>query len=250
MKSSVNVCTVLGVDFEIHTRDMAMRRIEDILSARGNARVFTPNAEILYRADKDDGLRELLNSADLCLPDGAGVVIASRFSPEPLPERICGIDTAEHILGYAATHGLSVFLLGGRQGVAEAAEAALKKRLPTLRICGTHHGYFDPDGQQNDALLQMIRQARPDILFVCLGFPAQERWIAKSTPSLPFLRLSMGLGGSLDIWSGRLRRSPAVFRRLGLEWLWRIICEPRRLCRLPFLLGFVFKVLTKKMLNR
>lgn len=241
MENGENICHILGVKLNIHTKDSAWEQIKDILSERKNARIFTPNAEIIYKASKSQEQTRLLNSATLRLPDGAGVIMASRLTRRPLPERLTGIDTAERILQYAAERGLSVYLLGGKMGVAELAKKGLEERIPGLNICGTHHGYFDPYGKENRAIIDELQVLRPDILFVCLGFPKQEEWISKNTPRLPFLRLSMGLGGSLDVWSGEVKRAPDVFQKLGLEWLWRAVCDPHRIFRLPCLAAFFAK---------
>lgn len=190
--------------------------------------VFTPNLRMLCRASKSRELLSLLNSSSLNIPDGIGVALASRFAGGRRLCRIGGIDLAESFLQRAALDGLSLFLLGGTRDVARRAAEALARRYEGLRICGTHHGYFEKSQDENEKVLTQIRRARPDILFVCFGFPLQERWIANNLASLPSVRLAMGLGGSLDVWSGRLRRAPRAVRAIGLEWLWRIILEPSR----------------------
>ncbi|MBR0454842.1 MAG: WecB/TagA/CpsF family glycosyltransferase, partial [Clostridia bacterium] len=164
------------------------------------------------------------------IPDGIGIYLASLVSGSRLPERSTGIDTAEQILKIAEKQNLHVFLLGGKKGVAKKAALALKKRYPRLIICGIHHGYFDKDKdcRDNGSVIRSINAAKADILFVCFGFPLQERWIAENLPSLPSVRLAMGLGGSLDVWSGNIRRAPSWVQSIGLEWLWRATLEPRR----------------------
>ncbi|MBQ8850537.1 MAG: WecB/TagA/CpsF family glycosyltransferase [Clostridia bacterium] len=237
----MNTIDILGVRFTPIDTKTAYEEIAELLSKQENARIFTPNAEILYKASRERELVDLLNSADMLLPDGVGTVLASRLSDKPLPCRITGIDTAEYVLSLAARSGLSVFLLGGERDVAEKAKGELERRIQGLRICGTHHGYFERSGKENEAVVKMIADAHPDVLFVCLGFPEQEKWIAKNTPSLPFLRLSMGLGGSFDVWSGKVRRAPEAVRRMGLEWLARSLGDMRRLRRLPYLFLFILK---------
>lgn len=242
--------TILGFPFRKRSEEQTHRVIAALLRKRGNARIFTPNAEILLRASKDRSLRDLLRSADFLLPDGVGVILASRLLGSPLPGRITGIDTAEWILSYAAKQGLSVYLLGGKPGVARDAAQAWKTRRPALKIAGTHHGYFDKErgSRENQAVVAKIRRASPDLLFVCFGFPAQERWIAENTPALPSLRLSMGLGGSFDVWSGQKKRAPRLVQQMGAEWLWRAMLEPRRLLpllRTPLFLGAVLSTRRK-----
>ena len=235
---------ILGIPFCPMTEAQARKEISVLMKSGANARIFTPNPDILMKARENRALRAALRGADLLLPDGVGVILASRLLKKPLPERITGIDTAEWLLSHAAKKGLSVYLLGGKKGVAEKAAHRLKKRFPDLRISGTHHGYFDKrrDSRENRCVLARIQQATPDILFVCFGCPAQEKWIEENTPTLPSLRLSMGLGGCLDVWSGEKKRAPAVFQRTGTEWLFRALCEPRRLSallRAPLFFGIV-----------
>lgn len=242
----MNKTEILGINFTPADKAEVYRNIEKLIFESCNARIFTPNAEILYRASKDEELTDLLNSADMLLPDGIGVILASRMIGSPLPCRITGIDTAEYVLQLAASKGLSVFLLGGAQGVAVKAKTALEKRIDGLCICGTHHGYFDLSGKGNEEVIKKIIDARPDILFVCLGFPRQEKWIAENTHRLPFLRLSMGLGGSLDVWSGNVRRAPKAVQRMGLEWLFRSLSSSKRMLRLPYVFLFAKKAVSDK----
>ena len=198
--------------------------------------IFTPNSLILLKASRSAADRRILNSADLLLPDGAGVILASRILGYPIKVRRTGIDTAEDLIAFAEKNSLSLFLLGGKEGVALKAQKRLKKRFPQLKIVGTHHGYFGKDGKENKRVIEMINKSSPDILFVCFGYPTQERWIYENKNALPSTKLLMGLGGSLDVWSGRIKRAPQAMQKANLEWLWRVICEPRRIkdvCSLP-----------------
>ncbi len=190
--------------------------------------VFTPNTQMLLAASKDSSLRSLLNSSTLNLPDGIGVRIAARMSGKQIPDKSSGIDAAERFFAIGAKQGYRFFLLGAKPGVAQKAAEALKKRFPSLIICGTHHGYFSKHGNQNDLIVAKINAARPDILLVCFGFPLQEHWINENILKMPSVRLSMGLGGALDVWSGNLRRAPRLVQHIGLEWLWRAFLEPKR----------------------
>ena len=200
--------------------------------------VFTPNAVMLEACRRDASLAALLNRASLSLADGMGVVRAAKRCGTPLCERVAGIDFAEAVLARASKENLRVFLLGGEAGVAESAAMRLRERYPALCVCGTHWGYFDREGEENRRLLAHIRQTRADILFVCLGFPLQERWICENLAHLSFLCLIAGLGGSLDVWAGKSKRAPRALSRAGLEWAWRMVREPRRLCHLGALVRF------------
>ena len=138
----------------------------------------------------------------------------------------------------ASKRGDRVFLLGGKDGVAPLAASHLQEKYPSLRICGSYWGYFEKDGEENRRVLGMIRACRPDILLVCFGFPMQELWIRENLPMLPSVRVAVGLGGSLDVWAGKVRRAPTVLQAHGLEWAWRMAAEPRRMKQLPQMLRF------------
>ena len=239
---------ILGVSVCSLPKKQLQRKIERRLLAEKSTAIFTPNAEMLSAAARDSSLCTLLNSSDINIPDGIGIYLAALVSGSRIPERSTGIDTAEQILKIAAKHSLRVFLLGGKDGVAHKAARALKKRYPKLIICGTHHGYFDKDKlcQENISVIRTINEAKADILFVCFGFPLQERWIAENLPSLPSVILAMGLGGSLDVWSGNIRRAPSLIQNIGLEWLWRAFREPKRAKRLLSLPKGLVSAITKK----
>lgn len=215
--------------------------VEYALQGRGTpCFVVTPNATMLDDCRRNKARADLLNQATLSLPDGAGVLLAARRRGTPLEERVAGIAFGEALLDRAAREGLGVFLLGGREGVAEQAAKNLCTRYPGLQICGTHHGYFEKTGAQDLRVVELLCAARPDILLVCFGFPVQEEWIAAHLPSLAGVRVVAGLGGSLDVWAGEVGRAPAFVSRLGLEWAWRMAREPKRLRHLPALLRFGF----------
>ena len=247
MNRELPTVNILHLPIFSQSREAAYEYLAKRIEEKKLTRIFTPNPEMLCRVNREKDLRALLLCADLLLPDGVGVALAARLKGTPIAERITGIDTGEWLLRYAAEHSLSVFLLGGKEGVSEMAKKMLCQKLPSLNVCGTHHGYFDKrkDGQENQAVLQMIQKVKPDLLFVCFGFPAQERWIVENAPSLPSLRLAIGLGGSLDVWSGKLKRAPKAVQKCGAEWLWRAIKEPKRFRRLTCLPRFLW-VATRK----
>ena len=223
-----NTISILSLPFEPLTAHAAEARLRTLLRTPKTSLVFTPNTVMLFRAERDHAIARMLASADLLLPDGMGVVAASRFLGTPLPERLSGIDMAQKLLAHAEKQGLRVFLLGGKPGIAKKAAERLKQRFPDLRICGTHHGYFGHHREEEESVVQLIRAASPHILFACLGFPKQEEWLLRHRTCFPTLRLGMGLGGSLDVWSGEIERAPERMQSIGLEWLWRALREPRR----------------------
>ena len=219
-------------------RSYLLHRLND---AAAHTVIFTPNAKIGADVMQDPELLSLFQQADLLLPDGAGVLLASRrHADRPLCHRLPGIEAGEMILALAAEQDLPVYFLGGKEGVAQAASERWRSRLPSLTVAGTHHGYFDPQGVQNDSILEDIRSSGAAVVLVCLGCPAQERWIVQNRAALPRVRLFIGLGGSFDVWAGRLRRAPRIFRTLRCEWLWRMLREPRRFAQIPAMLRYVF----------
>ena len=193
--------------------------------------LFTPDAWATSRAILEPELVDLYRRADLVACDGAGVAFAARALGVRLP-RAPGADLAWALCARAAEEGRTVYLLGGRPGVAARASQRLAAQLPGLRVSGTHHGYFSGAGPVGE-----IRRLRPDLLLVGMGFPKQERWILEYRDC--GAGLLMGVGGTLDFWAGRVPRAPALLRKMGLEWAWRAGVQPRRLARLwcvPFLL--------------
>ncbi|MBE3563989.1 MAG: WecB/TagA/CpsF family glycosyltransferase [Hydrogenibacillus schlegelii] len=200
--------------------------------AAGPLFVATVNAEMLIRAREDAEVLGVLRQADVVVADGIGVVLAARLLGRPLPGRVAGIDLMEALLERAAAAGWPVFFLGARPEVLPRAMAAVRRRHPELVLDG-HHGYFTPE--EEAAVLEQIAAFRPALLFVGLGAPRQEAWIARHRPQLS-AALAMGVGGSFDVLGGAVRRAPLRWQRLGLEWLWRLKEEPwraRRMAALP-----------------
>ncbi len=228
-KISGDFTRILSVKFKMADTNAHLREICRQIKEKKQTLIFTPNTQILLSAQKSKSESALLQKADILIPDGAGVYLASKMLGAPLPSRMGGIDFAERLLAIAEKNRLSVFLLGGKAGVAKRASETLCGRYPKLRICGTQHGYFQKHGNENTAVVKKIKRAAPDILFVCFGYPLQERWLAENMSKLPSVRVGMGLGGSLDVWSGNIRRAPHAIQALGLEWLWRTALEPRRI---------------------
>lgn len=239
----MQIINIRGVNFHNVTLDEAAAWVASTLDNPPSipAAVFTPNSEIVQMCVEEPNNFPLINSADLIIPDGIGVVKASRILGTPLKEKVAGIDLGERTLAIAAETGRSVYFLGAKPGIAEQAAANMQKKYPALTVAGTHDGYFQKEGEENNAVLAAIRAASPDVLYVCLGVPAQEKWIAANRSALAGVSLCLALGGSLDVWSGSVRRAPDLFIRLGLEWFYRLLCEPKRIGRMmklpKFLLG-------------
>lgn len=227
---------VCGLDFDDIGTEHAVRAA---LTGGNACFVVTPNALMLEDCARSPEHLRLLSGASLILPDGGGVVRAAARLGTPFAHgRVAGIDFGEALLSACAARGERVFLLGGADGVAACAAENLRRRFPALTIAGTYWGYFDRDGEENRNLISVIRACRPSVLPVCLGYPAQEEWIARNLPLLPSVRVAAGLGGSLDVWAGRVRRAPLLWQKAGLEWAWRMLAEPHRLANLPALVRF------------
>lgn len=228
----------MGVSFDDLTLDEAAERAAGMIEEGGFHYVVTPNPELVDRARREEPFRQALNGADLVLPDGIGVVYAAKILGRPLKGRCPGIDFAGKLMEHMARTGLRLYLLGAKPGVAETAAARLEAGYPGLTICGTHDGYF----QEDEAVVEDIRAAGADVVFVCLGAPKQEYWMVKNGPATG-ARLMAGLGGSLDVFAGVVERAPEVWQKMGLEWLYRLIREPSRIgrmARLPLFLVSAF----------
>jgi N-acetylglucosaminyldiphosphoundecaprenol N-acetyl-beta-D-mannosaminyltransferase len=186
--------------------------------------VVTPNPELVELARNDADYRTILINADLVLPDGIGVVYAAKLLGRPLKSRVPGIDFASGLLAQLAKTGERLFLLGAKPGVAEKAAQSLRKEYPGLLISGVHVGYFKEDAP----VVKQIREAGADVVFVCLGAPKQEKWIADHLTALG-VPVCIGVGGVFNFLTGRIPRAPQWVQQLGLEWCFRLLLEPRRL---------------------
>ena len=202
--------------------------LSERLSAGKKTVIFTPNTQMLLAANRDPRICSLLSSSTVNIPDGIGVCLAAKIRFGISLARISGIDLASDVMKICAERGYRVFLLGAESGVAALAAKKLRQDMPDLKICGTHHGYFEKHGKENEEVIKKINSSRPDVLFVCFGFPTQEEWISKNAERLASIKLAIGLGGALDVWSGRSRRAPVFFQKAGFEWLWRVALEPHR----------------------
>jgi N-acetylglucosaminyldiphosphoundecaprenol N-acetyl-beta-D-mannosaminyltransferase len=239
--------TLLGCPVDLVSMETALERIEAIIAGSRPGQVITLNAEILYHAREDQAFQELLRKATLVTPDGIGVVWAARQLGYQPQGRVSGIDLLYQICQRAALRHWSVYLLGAAPGVAEKAARDLADRFPGLRVSGTGHGYFSEDEEQQ--VVAKVRAASPEILFVALGAPRQEKWIDKHLSRLG-AGVCIGVGGSLDVAAGIKNRAPEFFIRFNLEWFYRLLKEPSRIKRQIVLPRFVLLVLKEKYFPR
>ena len=231
----------MGVTFDDVTLEEAVAAGEALAAGPGFSYVVTPNPEIVAMARQTETYREILNGAGLVLPDGIGVVHAAKILGTPLKGRVPGIDFASALVERLARSGLRLFLLGAKPGVAELAAERLQKQHPGLKIAGTHDGYFKEDAPVAAA----IRESGADCVFVCLGAPKQELWMAKNGPATG-AHLMVGLGGVLDVYAGHVKRAPEIWQKLGLEWCYRLLHQPSRLGRMAKLPLFLLEAAREK----
>ncbi len=236
--------TILGVRTDNVNYEQALSLIEDFVLSGAPNQVVTVNPEFIVAAQSDDDFRDILNASSLSLPDGVGLLWAARFLGHPLQERITGTDTVQRIAALAAQKGYNLFLLGAAPGVAVATAARLCQTYPGLRIVGTHAG--SPALEDEDKIVCLIQKAKPCVLFVAYGAPAQDKWIARNLERLG-VPVAMGVGGAFDFISGRAKRAPRWLQRVGLEWLHRLLHEPWRWRRMLALPRFVWLVIRERL---
>lgn len=229
--------TILGIKISTLSKKQILNKISEFLNNHNSHTIFTPNPEFLLEARKNEEFFYILNQADLAIPDGFGLVLASLLMGKRL-KRISGSDLIYDICALAAKENKSVFLLGGSGNTAEKASEKLKKIYPNLQIVGAEQGLrageWEIKSRQwtkgegaNQRLIERINEVKPDIIFVAFGHPKQELWIYHTLKHLPSVKVAMGVGGSFDFIAGTVKRAPRIMRVIGLEWLWRLLQEPR-----------------------
>ncbi|WP_163526909.1 WecB/TagA/CpsF family glycosyltransferase [Halobacillus ihumii] len=227
----------LGVNVSSHSYEQLKEKVMSDIEQKRQSYIVAINPEKILKAQQDAELRRLLNQATYQIPDGVGVLLASKIKGGNISQRVTGIDMFLTLCEQAALHNKSVFLYGAKPGVADKAKEGLLRRYPNLKIAGVLDGYV----KDQDFIKQEINAAKPDILFVALGSPRQEHWIVENMKHLN-VRIFQGVGGSFDVLSGKVKRAPAIFQRFGVEWLYRLILEPWRIKRQIKLPMFLFKV--------
>ncbi|MGM0409983.1 MAG: WecB/TagA/CpsF family glycosyltransferase [Bacillota bacterium] len=249
---------ILGVKINKLNMEQALNRIFSIIKKDKKAMVVTPNAEMIMRARKNKELKSILNEADLSLADGAGVLLASKLFNIDIKERVSGFDLLIEILSYNKfSNKFSVYFLGAEPGIVDkmienlndsSKSLANNKNLAkNLEIAGYHHGYLNSDLKKE--VIKDINEKKPDILFVGMGAPLQEKFLKKNMEKLN-INIGVTVGGSFDVLAGNLKRAPKFIQKIGLEWLYRLIQEPKRFKRTLLLPQFAVIALYKSLFKK
>ena len=234
---------ILGVNVNSLTMAQAVEAVQQFIAEKKVALVATANAEMLMRATQDEELKDILNQADLVVPDGAGTVWAAGHLGEPMPERVAGFDLAQELMREAPSRGDRVYFFGSAPGVADKAKAKAEELYPGIQVVGVRNGFFSEADEPQ--IIADIRAAKPDILLAALGVPKQEKWLKKHMQELQ-VPVSIGVGGTLDVMAGVMERAPLWMQKAKLEWLFRGLKQPSRAGRLLALPKFVLKVVASK----
>ncbi|HML37045.1 MAG TPA: WecB/TagA/CpsF family glycosyltransferase [Bacillota bacterium] len=244
---------ILDVPVDMVDEKEALEIFRELMKTEKCSQIVTPNSEIIVNASRNPELKRIIEQADLVIPDGIGLVYASKIMGAPLRERVTGIDFLNGILAYLEETGQSVFFLGSRPGegggpgVVELAAEKMRERYKGLAVVGTHHGYFKEADEE--AVIKAVNDSGADFLCVAMGSPRQEKLVFDHREELK-VKCAIGVGGSLDVWAGTLKRAPEFYRNHGLEWLYRLIQEPSRYKRMAALPLFMIKVFVSRASQR
>lgn len=231
---------IFGFGVDKVSMAQAMDCFENLINKDGLSIVVTANPEILNEASKNEELAEIINTADLVTPDGMSLVLLSKVKGDPFTERVTGIDFAFSALKRISETGKSVYLLGGKPGVAEQAGERLKEMIPGLVVAGTNDGYFKE--AQETEIVEKVNASGADFLLVAMGAPRQEFFLSRHKNELR-AKVGVGVGGSLDVWSGNTKRAPEFYQKHNIEWLYRLKTEPQRFGRMAKIPVFMLKVI-------
>ena len=240
-----NIVKILGINIDNvsidETGEITKKLIES--SNKSCKVIVAPNTEFIMMAQKDKEFYNLLNSAELATPDSVGVSIAGKLQKKPFKQRIPGQAYFRKVLEVGEKEGWTFYFLGGKGDVPYLAMENVKKYYPDVKIVGYHEGYFDKDSEQD--VINEINNLKPNVLFVAMGAPLQEKWIYKHKNELK-VDVAAGQGGTFDYESGKIKRAPKVFQKLGIEWFWRLILQPTRIVRMLVLPVYLLKILFAK----
>jgi N-acetylglucosaminyldiphosphoundecaprenol N-acetyl-beta-D-mannosaminyltransferase len=240
--------SIMGVRIDNLSMDEVLKIAEEKIEKDEQYIIYTPNTEFIMMCQKDKEFLNLMNESDINIPDGIGLIYAGKIKKHPLKEKVGGYDLSVNLLKMANDKGLKLYVVGGKPGVAEAAMENVREKYPGIKIVGTQHGYFKgthlgKKGHEEEiAVIEDINKHQPHILFVGFGAKKQELWI-EYNKDLINANVIIGNGGTLDGLAGIVKRAPDIFIKLGLEWLYRLMKEPKRIKRQIVLPVFMLKVI-------
>ncbi|MFC0187334.1 WecB/TagA/CpsF family glycosyltransferase [Fictibacillus aquaticus] len=237
----MNKETYLGVDVTPLSYSEILSSLKERMDQQLKSTIIAVNPEKIIAANKDPQLMDLINSSTYQIPDGVGVLLASKMVKGKVQSRVTGVDMMDRLLEFAAQHGYRVFMYGAKEEVVSEAKRKIEEKYPAITIAGYENGYV----KDHEALVKRINDVQADILFVAMGSPRQELWIREHMDKLN-VRVYQGVGGSFDVFSGNVKRAPEAFRKLGLEWFYRLATQPSRFKRQLALPKFLLKVLAKR----
>jgi len=240
-----NLVTVLGIDFVNKHFGQVVEDLIARIDSKQKSFIVTANPEIVMYAHEHPDYKKIIQSADMVVPDGYGIILASKILGTPIIERVAGYDLTIRLLELGNKKKLKIYLLGGREETNQKAVGNIHSSYPDIQIVGRHHGFFD---WEKSNVTAEIKAANPDVVFVALGFPRQEQWIAKHLDQFSH-GLFMGVGGSIDVLAGEVQRAPRIWQKLNLEWFYRLISQPsrwRRMLAIPRFIKQIFKLKRNK----
>lgn len=235
---------ILGIPVDKITEKELLEKIINFINEKRFHLIVTINSENATKALENKIFLDVIKNADLVIPDGIGIIFASKILGDKLPERIPGIDLSYKLLEISNEKHYKIVLIGGKEGVAEGAKENLKKIFPNLNIVMTYNGYFNEDEEKK--IVEEIQKIEPDILLVGMGSEKQEIWIWNNREKFKNIGVCIGVGGTLDIWAGKKKRAPKLVQKLGLEWLYRVIIEPKRIFRVLKIFNFLNKLFIER----
>lgn len=239
-KSAHDRVEILGIAVDCLAMEESIARIETFIASGQPHMVVTADSSGLVIARDDPEFREILLRADLVTPDSAGILWAARRKGKPISARVSGVDIVGRLCALSADKGYRLYFLGAAPGVAEVAAEKLRLRYPGCNIVGTRHGYFPPES--DEVVASEVAESKPHVLLVAMGIPRQEKFI-NSMREIIGAPVAMGVGGSFDVFSGRAKRAPVWVQKIWMEWLWRVMLNPRKFGKVKTLPVFLWRVL-------
>jgi len=234
---------ILGVPLDCVDMAQSLDIVDDLIHKKARKPIIAINPEKIIKARKDLKLLNFLQSAGLLIPDGIGAVLAARILFGKKLSRVPGSELMPAICQRSVEKGYKIFLLGAAPNVNEKAVDVLEKNYKNIQIVGNQHGYFSKD--ELPRIVKTINASGADILFIALGSPRQEQWIEENLPKLN-IKVCQGVGGTFDVIAGNVKRAPILFRKIHLEWLYRLLSQPKRLLRQTALPKFIYLVFRQK----